>query len=89
MRIEFWGDEIDSMGRFDTATQRRTEQIKSCVILPAAETLPQLAPGGIEGLCAEIESFAAKYARRRTSESRPPRLPRTCVPTPSGFPPGS
>ena len=68
VRIEFWGDEIDSMGRFDTATQRRTEQIKSCVILPAAETLPQLAPGGIEGLCAEIETFAAKYARRRTSE---------------------
>ena len=69
VRIEFWGDEIDSMGRFDIATQRRTEQIKSCTILPAAETLPQLTAGGTEALCREIDEFADKYARRRSSEN--------------------
>lgn len=67
VRIEFWGDEIDSMGRFDIASQRRSEQIERCTILPAAEALPGLAQGGIEALCGEIESFAARYARRRTS----------------------
>ena len=48
VRIEFWGDEIDSMGRFDVSTQRRTEAIKRCTILPAAETLPTMTVGGTE-----------------------------------------
>ena len=50
VRIEFWGDDIDSMGHFDIADQRRTEQIKQCTILPAAETLPTLTRGGTEAL---------------------------------------
>ena len=45
VRIEFWGDEIDSMGFFDTGTQRRTESIEKCVVVPAAEMLPSLAKG--------------------------------------------
>ena len=40
VRIEFWGDDIDSMGHFDTDSQRRGESVESCTILPAAETLP-------------------------------------------------
>ena len=44
--MEFWGDEIDSMGFFDTGTQRRTESIERCVVVPAAEVLPTLAKGG-------------------------------------------
>ena len=69
VRIEFWGDDIDSMGRFDTSTQRRGEPIERCVILPAAETLPSLTAGGVETLCRELEHFAERYARRRSSES--------------------
>ena len=46
MRIDFWGDDVDSIARFDVETQRRIEQIKSCVILPAAETLPSMTVGG-------------------------------------------
>ncbi len=69
VRMEFWGDEVDSMGYFDISSQRRTEQISRCVILPAAETLPTLSPGGVELLCRQIEDFAAKYARKRGSES--------------------
>ena len=41
VRIEFWGDDIDSMGVFDPASQRRIENVPACRILPAAETLPQ------------------------------------------------
>ena len=69
VRIEFWGDDIDSMGYFDIATQRRSENVERCVILPAAETLPELSPGGMESLCREIDAFAEKYARKRSSEN--------------------
>ena len=39
VRIEFWGDEIDSMGLFDPATQRRVAQRTSVDLLPAGEVL--------------------------------------------------
>ena len=69
VRIEFWGDDIDSMGHFDVSDQRRTEQITECLILPAAETLPAAAEGGTEALCGQIESFADRYAGKRSSEN--------------------
>ena len=69
VRVEFWGDEIDSMGYFDVSDQRRTEAIHRCTILPAAETLPSLTVGGIETLCREIESFAEHFAKKRSSEN--------------------
>ncbi len=69
VRVEFWGDEIDSMGHFDVVTQRRTDQTERCAILPAAETLPALGAGGVDALCRQIEAFADRYARRRSSEN--------------------
>ena len=39
VRMEFWGDEIDSMGLFDPVTQRRTAQRETCTILPAGEVI--------------------------------------------------
>ena len=44
VRAEFWGDEIDSMGFFDTDTQRRAENIESFRVLPACSLIPA-APG--------------------------------------------
>ena len=38
-RIEFWGDEIDSISYFDTETQRRTENADEIEITPACEVL--------------------------------------------------
>ena len=69
VRIEFWGDEVDSMAYFDIQTQRRDEQIESCLILPAAEVLPPLTAGGTETLCREIDKFADRYSRHRNTES--------------------
>ena len=69
VRIEFWGDDIDSMGHFDTDSQRRGESVESCTILPAAETLPSLSSGGAEALGREIEKLAEKYAKKRSSEN--------------------
>ena len=69
VRMEFWGDEIDSMAHFEVSSQRRTEPIERCVILPAAEALPTLAPGGAAELGAELRRRAERYMRRRSSEA--------------------
>lgn len=39
VRIEFWGDEIDSISSFELETQRRTEPLKELVVIPASECL--------------------------------------------------
>ncbi len=68
VRIEFWGDDVDSLVNFDVVSQRRTENIERVTILPAAESLPSLFAGGPEALAAEIESFAARKLTRSRSE---------------------
>lgn len=69
IRCEFWGDDIDSMGFFDVDTQRRTEAIDRCMILPAAETLPSLYPGGAEALAEKLTKMGDAFRRKKTSES--------------------
>ncbi len=63
LRIEFFGDEVDRMGLFDTATQRVTEQIKSATLAPARELLAGRA---------ELEAIesAVRSLRRKTKDSR-------------------
>ena len=39
LRIEFWGDEIDSISYFDIYTQRREENAESVKLLPAGELI--------------------------------------------------
>ncbi len=39
VRIEFWGDEIDTVSHFDIESQRRTENLESVEITPANEVL--------------------------------------------------
>ena len=62
------------MGIFDPSTQRRTANITEAVLLPAAETLPQLAPGGILGLCAAIEKEKRKVERAMKRSNDPKGL---------------
>ena len=71
VRIEFWGDEIDSMGFFDTGTQRRTESIDKCSVVPAAEVLPTLAKGGTAAVASDLAKLAEHAARRRAGETGP------------------
>ena len=65
VRIEFFGDELDTMGYFDPDTQRRTENIDELVVLPVGETQPRLHQGGIEGLCADLNRLIARQKRRK------------------------
>jgi len=65
VRVEFWGDDIDSMGSFSAATQRRTGQLSHAVILPAAEVLPSLSPDG-DGLRGDRQ-LPAVYPKMATA----------------------
>ena len=53
-RIEFWDDEVDSIATFDVGSQRRLEQVETLRCLPCMETLPHLAPGGVDGLARAV-----------------------------------
>src|SRR5258706_299298 len=43
VRIEFFGDTIESLRLFDPATQRSSDNVKQAIISPAREALPKLA----------------------------------------------
>ena len=68
IRVEFWGDDVDSLGRFDPMTQRRTENVPSVTVLPVREALPTLAEGGIDGLCAALRKLAGRKSTGETLE---------------------
>ena len=59
-RLDFFGDEIDTIHFFDASSQRRTEEKKSLRILPGAETLPSLAEGGRGALIASVKALSAR-----------------------------
>ena len=68
VRCEFFDDEIDSMGTFDPGTQRRVKNVKSALVLPAAEVLPHAAPGGAAGLADALTALADKLAKKQKTE---------------------
>ncbi len=61
-RIEFWGDEIDSISSFDTAEQRRTENLDEIKIVPAGESVcpPDLLMDKLEGLLTSGKKLSDK-----------------------------
>ncbi len=65
VRLEFFGDELDTMGYFDPDSQRRTENISSVVILPVGETQPRLHSGNLQGLCKDLQHMISRQQRRK------------------------
>ena len=53
VRIEFWGDEIDSIRKFNLATQRTVEMLDNIEIFPAFEFLLET---DIQTICDRIEN---------------------------------
>ena len=68
VRVEFFGDEPDSMGYFDPVTQRRTENIDRLTVPPACELPPDLADGGRPGLAAKIRGLLRGQNRSKLPE---------------------
>ena len=69
IRIEFFGDEVDSMGLFDSQSQRRIVQMDEVNLLPVREVIPQLGQGGVFGLVEEIDRLIAKARRQEGGET--------------------
>ena len=65
-RCEFFGDELDAMGYFDPATQRRTDNVEEVTVLPVGETQPRLHPAGLSGLCDDLQRTILRQQRRKT-----------------------
>ncbi len=65
VRMELWGDEIDTLTLFDTETQRRTEPVDSVTISPAAEILYDPAE-----LAEKIRKFSAKMRGKHADAAR-------------------
>ena len=65
VRIELWGDEIDSISEFETDTQRRTEALESVEIYPSGEVLYDN-----EELADKIEELCKKVRGKRMDAVR-------------------
>lgn len=72
VRIELWGDTVDSIARFDIATQRRTDMVERVKIIPSTEVLfPSKAEQAkrIEALAATLKGKATKAREKLLSDS--------------------
>ncbi|MGI6265049.1 MAG: transcription-repair coupling factor [Acutalibacteraceae bacterium] len=66
VRLELWGDAVDTLSYFDLITQRRTEPLKTVSIAPAAEIRyddPAALADKIEALAASLRGKNAPAAR--------------------------
>ena len=67
-RVEFWGDEVDTIARFDPESQRRGERISRLDIFPAAELAvddPVALAEKISELAASLKGSGSAAARER------------------------
>lgn len=60
VRIEFFGDEVDSMSYFDMETQRRTETVERLTVTPAAEVLFS----SLETMKERLEDFSVSAGKQ-------------------------
>ena len=64
VRVEFFGDEIESLRTFDQETQRSLNPIATCVIGPAREALPTRGPEAV----GELERLDSRILHRECEE---------------------
>ena len=63
VRIEMWGDEVDTIRSFDTESQKSIDSLEELVIYPACELVLDEAQkaAGIEALLAEAKTFKCYF----------------------------
>lgn len=66
MRIELWGDEVDSISYFDPESQRRTDPIDEITVFPALEII---FPDN-DDLVAKLEALSKSVRGNRTDKIR-------------------
>lgn len=70
VRIELWGDEVDTIRSFDTESQKSIDNMEELVIYPACELVLDAGQKalGIEALLAEAKAFSAKLRKEMKTE---------------------
>ncbi len=66
VRIELWGDQIDTICSFDPSTQRRTDNLSFCKITPATEIIfdcDEILKNRIIDLCDTISGKGSRKAK--------------------------
>ncbi|MDD2418350.1 MAG: transcription-repair coupling factor [Oscillospiraceae bacterium] len=66
VRIELWGDSVDTIWYYDIITQRRTQQLKTVAVSPAAEVMSD----NHDQLAADIEALADALKGKNTAAAR-------------------
>ena len=69
-RVELWGDEIDSIRRFDAESQRSIETLENICIYPASELVldQQAFAGGINAIQKEYGSLYDRYRKEMKTQ---------------------
>lgn len=60
VRIEFWGDEVDTISRFDPLTQRKTESLEEIFICPSREIIYE----DTDEFISKLKNFADKLNKK-------------------------
>ena len=70
IRIELWGDEVDSIRSFDAESQRSIENLEEVLLYPACEVVltEDERRAGIEKMRKEAEEVSAQFRRQRKTE---------------------
>ena len=84
MRVEFWGDEIDTINYFDVMTQRRTDYVEEVTLSPSTEVLIT----DKAALCEKIRK-KAKSLRSKNAPAARAVLESECEQLEEGTTPGS
>jgi transcription-repair coupling factor (superfamily II helicase) len=66
VRVEFWGDEVDSISSFDSITQRRTEPLDTVTLAPCVEVIP----GDRAVLVKKIQDLAKTLRGKRAPKAK-------------------
>ena len=66
VRVEFWGDEVDSVSYFDLDSQRRTDPVDAVTLAPCVEVIP----ADVEKLAQKIEKLTASLRGKRAPKAK-------------------
>ncbi len=66
VRIELWGDNVDTISSFDPSSQRRTDILDSCKITPSAEILFD----SDEAFCEKLENYINNLSGKGSKKAR-------------------
>ena len=82
VRVELWGDEIDTLYAFDIQSQRRTESLKQVWLPPVSETVvpnPERLAARVDALAQSLRGKAGVKAAQKLYESSD-ALKNGCIP---------